>query len=247
VSAPGACWAYTLAYQEATLIPYWVHHYRTFCERVVVYVDAATTDATASLALERGAEVRFHDTGGLDDIAFVRFAEQQYKEARGHADWVVWADADEFLYHPRLKERLAELRGWGVNRPTVRGYQMVADAPPSGPLPIWRQITKGLPAKEYDKTCVFDPELAVVWDVGKHGATVSGPAVADDGREPLKLLHYRYLGEAWLTQRNARNYGRMPEAQRSRRHGIETYPDHTGIYSADWWGEQKANAVEVVG
>src|SRR5262245_41681292 len=104
------CWAFTLAYQEAVLIGHWVRHYRAFCERVVVYVDQDSDDGTADLALREGAEVRLHDTGGfLDDFAFVAFAEERYKEARGAAEWVVWVDADEFLYHPRLAARLGEL------------------------------------------------------------------------------------------------------------------------------------------
>jgi glycosyltransferase involved in cell wall biosynthesis len=240
------CWAYTLAYQEATLIRYWVSHYRAFCERVVVYVDDASDDGTASIAAEHGAEVRFHKTGGLDDIAFVRFAQEHYKEARGHAEWVVWVDADEFLYHPFLKERLAQLREQGVNLPQVQGYQMVGEAPPRGPLPITAQITKGLPAREYSKVCVFAPELEVAWEVGKHTANVGGAVVGGGGDDPLKLLHYRYLGAEWLTQRNARNYARMGEGQLGRRHGVETYPDHAGAFSPAWYAEQTANAVEVV-
>lgn len=240
------CWAFTLAYNEAVLIPYWLKHYRAFCERVVVYVDADSTDGTAGLAVEHGAEVRLHKTTGLDDVAFVDFAQEHYKEARGRTDWVVWVDADEFLYHPTLKERLSALREQGVNLPQVQGYQMVGDAPPSGPKPITEQITKGIPAREYSKICVFDPELDVTWEPGKHTGNVGGTFVGGGGDDPLKLLHYRYLGADWLRERNARNYARMPQEQLGRRHGVETYPDHDGVYSAAWYAEQTANAVEVV-
>ena len=240
------CWAFTLAYQEATLIPYWVKHYRAFCERVLVYVDDASDDGTASLAAEAGAEVRFHQTGGLDDIAFVRFAEEHYKEARGRADWVVWVDADEFLYHPSIKERLSTLKGQGVTLPQVQGYQMVGEAPPSGPRPLVEQITKGLPAREYSKVCVFAPALEVAWEVGKHTANVAGAVVSGGGDDPLKLLHYRYLGHEWLTARNARNYARMPEGNRANKHGVETYPGYEGMYGPAWYEAMAAQAVEVV-
>lgn len=240
------CWAFTLAYNEAVLMPYWVRHYRAFCERVVVYVDAATDDGTGSLALEHGAVVRLHRTDGLDDLGFVAFAQDAYKEARGRAEWVVWVDADEFLHHPRIGERLVELRARGVTCPSVQGYQMVGEAPPSGPRPITAQITRGLPAREYSKVCVFDPALDVAWQPGKHHATVTG-AAHGDGTDPLKLLHYRYLGHDWLVARNARNHARMGEGQLARRHGVETYPDYQGVYSAAWYAEQTANAQEVVG
>lgn len=240
------CWAFCLAYNEATLIRYWVRHYRAFCERVTVYVDDATDDGTDALASRAGAGVCYHRTSGLNDEGFVAFAQERYKDARGHARWVVWADADEFLYHPRMAERLDALRARGVTRPTVEGYQMVGEAPPLGRRPITEQITRGLPAREYGKVCCFDPALEVVWQPGKHHATVSGDDVPDDGADPLKLLHYRYLGRDWLVARNARNYARMDEAQRARRHGAETYPDYAGVYSPAWYAAQVANAQEVV-
>lgn len=241
------CWAFTLAYQEATLIPYWVAHYRQFCERVTVYVDDATDDGTDVLAARAGAEVRYHRTEGLDDEGFVAFAEERYKTARGLARWAVWVDADEFLYHPAgVGARLDALAERGVTRPSVQGYQMVAEAPPKGSKPIVEQITRGLPAREYSKTCAFDPALDVSWQPGKHHADVNG-AVGDDGADPLRLLHYRYLGHDWMVARNARNHARMGEGQLGRRHGVETYPGYEGVYSPAWFAEQVANAEEVVG
>ncbi len=125
------CWAYCLAYNEATIIPYWVRHYRTFCERVIVYQDTDTDDGTGGYALLEGGEVRSHALGGLDDLAFTAFAQEHYTEARGRADWVIWTDADELLWHPRgAGVRLHELRSQGVTYPHVLGYAMLADAPP---------------------------------------------------------------------------------------------------------------------
>lgn len=242
------CWAFTQAYNERDLIAYWVRHYVTFCERVIVYVDQTTDDGTDRIAREEGAEVRaFFNGGRLDDAGFVRFAQERYPEARCQADYAVWADADEIIYHPRLTERLAELRGEGVTLPRVAGYQMVADAPPSGNGQIYREITKGLPAAEYNKPCVFDPKLDLTWTPGKHDAAVAGNgATRDDGCDPLKLLHYRYLGEAWHAARNARNFARIDEANRAARHGREVYPDWQGVYSPQWFREHAHEAVDVV-
>lgn len=241
------CWAYTLAYNESVLIPYWVRHYRAFCERVTVFVDDATDDGTDVLAARAGAEVRPTRTDGLNDEGFVAFAREHYPTARGCADWVIWVDADEFLYHPRIGARLDALRAQDVTRPVVRGYQMVAAAPPVGRRPITQQITRGLPAREYSKTCVFDPALDVNWMPGKHTATITGPDVRDDGTDPLQLLHYRYLGMDWLLKRNARNFARMGEKQKGWAHGKETYPNYDGVYSAAWFAYHAPDAEEVVG
>jgi glycosyltransferase involved in cell wall biosynthesis len=211
-------------------------------------VDADTDDGTPELARREGAEVRLHSTGGkLDDVGFVAFAQNRYPEARGNAEWVAWVDADEFLYHPRLSERLDELRAQGVTYPRVSGYQMVADAPPDGPGQLTEHVRRGLPAKEYGKPCIFDPALDVRWTPGKHDASVTGAATRDDGSDPLKLLHYRWFGERWLRERNARNFARIDAANRAVRHGQEVYPDWTGTYSAQWFREHAPEATEVVG
>lgn len=243
------CWAFCLAYNEAPIIGYWVRHYRTFCERVIVYVDTDTTDGTPAIVEREGGEVRSFASGGhLDDEGFVAFAQEHYKEARGQADWVVWVDADEFLYHPHLAERLTALRAAGVRVPTVRGYTMVADAPPTGTGHIYDEIRLGLPAAEYGKRCIFDPAIDVQWSPGKHAATFAGwPTGTDRNDDPLTLLHYRYLGEAWMVARNARNFARIDENNRAKQHGREVYPGYTGVYSPAWFAEQRGNAVDVIG
>ena len=74
--------------------------------------------------------------------------------------------------------------------------------------------------------------------------TLFGNPVTNDD-EPLKLLHYRYLGKAYHEARNARNWGRITPRQRQLRLGYETAPDWQGDYSARWYEEQRATAVNV--
>lgn len=245
------CWAMTRAYNEERLIAYWVRHYETFCERVVVYVDMDTNDATAEIAERLGAHVYWVPSLGLDDLAFVTFAQEHYRAAAGRAQWVCWTDVDELLYAPNLGERLDMLRAAGVTCPHVAGYSMVADAPPRGTGQIYDEITRGFPSVEYSKVCVFDPELDVFWSPGKHEARVVGNVVRDDpgdgaSSDPLKLLHYRYLGEAWCRARNARNWARIDERNRSMMHGRETSPGWGGDYGLAWYAQQAARAQEVV-
>jgi glycosyltransferase involved in cell wall biosynthesis len=232
-------WAMCLAYNEATLIQYWVRHYRTFCDTVIVYVDTDTDDLTAWIADAEGAEVRdYVGSGHLDDIAFVRFAQDQYKEARGKADWVIWTDVDEIVYHPRIGRRLEVLRAEGINVPIVQGYNMFGDGPPVGVGHIYDEIRRGVRAPAYDKVCIFDPSLDLTWTAGKHDAAFVQPVRCDDGSDPLRLLHYRWLGEAWHVARNARNFSRINAENLARRHGFETYPGYEGEYSRKWYREQ---------
>lgn len=240
------CWAMTRAWNEEKLIGYWVRHYRTFCERVIVYIDQDTDDKTATHAIVEGAETVYVSSVGLDDLAFVTFAQERYLWARGWAQWVCWTDADEIVYAPDMGVRLDALRAQGVTVPTVQGYSMVADAPPTGTGQIYEEITRGFSSSEYSKVCIFDPELDVQWTPGKHTATVRGNVVHDEGSDPLKLLHYRYLGEQWCRERHARNWARMPEVQRRASYGRETAGDWDGPYSIAWYAQQSRQAYEVI-
>lgn len=238
-------WAFTHAYNEAILIPYWVRHYRTFCDRVIVYLDNDTDDGTGEIAQREGAEVRPFVGGFLDDQAFVDFAQEHYVEARGQAEWVAWTDVDEIIYHPNLVARLAELRASGVTLPNVDGFSMVSDQPPSGQGQIYDEIRRGFPDQNYAKVCIFDPNLDVLWSTGKHTAWVPGSR-SDDGTDPLKLLHYRWLGPAWHEARNARNYARMNAINLAKRHGQETWPGYEGPHSVSWYAEQAQRAYECI-
>lgn len=232
-------WAMCLAYNERLMIEYWVRHYVTFCDRVIVYVDTDTDDGTGDIAIGEGAEVRPCHLEGLNDYAAVAFAEEHYREARGQADWVIWTDADEFLYHSHLVERLNLLKAAGVTFPRTEGWSMLGEAPPSGQGQIYDEIMRGIPAEAYAKACIFDPCLDVRWQTGKHSALEAhGDVVRDDGTDPLKLLHYRWLGEEWFLARNARNYSRLPADCIATGQGRETYPDYSGIYSPAWYRGQ---------
>lgn len=238
-------WAFTHAYNEALLIPYWVRAYKAFCERVIVYVDTLTDDGTEEVARAEGAEVREMVCGQLDDVAFIAFAEAHYPEARGHADWVIWTDADEILYHPNLEQRLCDLRSEGVNCPTVTGYSMMADAPPTTSGQIYEEIQLGFRADSYSKVCVFDPNLDVHWQTGKHAANADG-IVTDDGSDPLRLLHYRWLGEDYFLERNRRNFARLNAMNKAMQHGHEIYPGYTGAYSPAWYAARRGIAEVIV-
>lgn len=241
-------WAFTLCYNEATLIPYWIRHYQTFCDKVIIYVDTDSTDSTEHIAQSMGADVRpYQGTGYLDDIAFIDFAQEKYKEARGKANWVIWADADEIVYHPRIVERLREMWLQGISIAKTCGYSMFSDTPPHGSGQIYDEIKHGIESPAYSKVCVFDPWVDLTWITGKHDASIHGPySGIDEGLDPLKLLHYRWLGEQWHLARNARNYRRLNEENIQRQHGRELYPGATGPYSVGWYKEQSKLATDCI-
>lgn len=243
-------WTFCMAYQESELLGYWARHYAAFCDRVIVYLDTDTTDNSAELAMAEGAEVRPWDGHGVgvDDKMFADFATSSYHEADG-GDWVIWVDADELLYHPRLPQRLDELKAAGVSMPVTDYYVMVSDALPTHPGQIYddHDFRNGIFVSRTDKLAIFDPkQVSVHWDVGKHRGWTTGRAVADDGSDPLKLLHYRWLGEEYLHARDAKNYARQSASNRNHGYGVHVYPGFIGPYRAEWSGPSPSSAVDVV-
>ena len=186
-------WAYTIVRNELVLMPYWLRHYGAFCERLVVY-DDASDDGTPDIVRAWGAELRtFPSSGAFDDTDMVTLANATYPEARGHADWVIWVDADELIYHPSVTARLSQLTQQGVTLPTINGYCMMADNLPSDPdAQLTDQVRTGIRVSRYDKPCVVDPQINIEWYAGRHEFNASG-SVAGGADDPLKLLHYRWL------------------------------------------------------
>ena len=230
-------WVYSVMRNEATILPYWLRHYQTFCERIVVYEDHSD-DGTPEIIRKSGAELRAYPGDGLDDIAFITLANDQYREARGHADWVIWVDADEFLYHPRMAERLEQLKAEGASLPMVDGFNMVADAPPVGQGQIYDEITTGFRDRRYSKPVIVSPWLDVEWTVGRHEIVVTGRVVSGTG-DPLRLLHYRYLGRAYHQARTLRNRTYLSESNKRNGLGWEVMPGWTGAYSTEWYEQQR--------
>lgn len=238
-----SAWAFTVVRNEALLMPYWLRHYRTFCDRLIVY-DDESDDGTQRIVKEGGGELRPYPGSGLDDQAMAAFASETYREARGQAEWVVWVDADEFLYALQIKARLAALRADGVTLIQTEGYSMIGDAPPVGRGQIYAECRQGFLNERYGKVCCFDPALDLTFDPGRHEIRIRGDARQQ--AEPFKLLHYRYFGQEYHRERNNRNWARLTEANKSSRFGFEVAPGYSGPWSTAWYAEQAAQAVEVV-
>jgi len=241
-------WVFTIVRNEALLMPYFVRHYRTFCERVIVF-DDHSDDGTPDLAYEGGAEVEVFpwSTGKFDDTIIVAFANRHYREAaRGQADWIMWVDGDEFVYRDHLLDRLAVLKAAGVTLPIVRGYAMCAPQPPTGTGQLVEEVTTGVIDPVYDKRIVVDPALDIEWQVGKHAIMATDAVEDHDGEPPIKLLHYRWFGEAEHVARDRRNWDAMSDNNRNNNLGKECRPDFVGDHDLAWYRQAAAEAAPCV-
>ena len=229
---------FAVMHNEAAMLPYWLRHYRPLADQIVIF-DDHSDDGTPGLAWAAGCDVRPYPGAGLDDQEFVDFAAATYPEARGAADWCLWVDADEFIYHPDLRGRLAAFQAAGVRLPPVMGYSMFANAFPTTSGQIYDEVKVGVRAPFFDKPVIFDPRLSLRWIPGKHA--LAEPVDAKRGAEALKLLHFRHLGERHFTGRNARNHARMSARNVAQNYGYQTYPQNQ---AANGWAAQ-VKAMEI--
>jgi len=243
---------YSVMYNEELLLPYWLRHYETFANRIYVW-DDGSTDGTLEL-LRRHPKVtilpmRMH---GPDNEYWVTELFPQYeKYSRGEADWVMVADADEFIYHPNMVEFLGRKKQEGVQLIWCRGFAMVSERPPSGSGQIYEEIRRGLRDKLESKWTVFDPELTLRFKKGRHG----GPRYVDDGittdgTGELKLLHYRYLGAEYFEKRDIMTVERFEmvyhEGNKYTSEYLRTLPDKSRGSGLEWFARHLGEAWDVV-
>src|SRR6516165_10860911 len=137
---------YALAWNEEVIMPYFLRYYSDFCDKIVIY-DNESTDKTVEIVNSfPNTEIRsWNSNNQIDDHLYLRVKNNCYKESRGIADWVIVGDADEFLFHPNLKERLEYYKEAGITLPKVTGYDMVpnCELDPSANLPyVYRRGTR---------------------------------------------------------------------------------------------------------
>jgi glycosyltransferase involved in cell wall biosynthesis len=238
------CWAYTIVRNEARMLPWWLRWYGSFCERLIVYDDHSDDGTAEIVQAADNAEVRVLPFSGLDDGEHVRFAEATYPEARGKAHWVAWVDADELITDAQagMVDALIDHRTRGVHLPVVQGWQMYAAQFPDpahyrAQLPA--VVCSGLPDPNYSKAVIFDPQLELDFGIGRH-STAGAPL------EPstLRLLHFRYLGREYYTERSRRNYARLSERAKAAGWGGATYPENVeGEADMNEAAMQRASAV----
>lgn len=201
MTAPLRIHVYTICWNAEAILPYFLSHYGTFCERIVVY-DNMSTDSTRKLldACPKAVVRDFDTKGQIDETDYLRVKNHAYKESRGSADYVIVADIDEFLYHPQLNEVLAKYKAAGVTLPRIDGYNMVSLIHPRKNGDLIKLSKRGRYSPQYSKRCVFDPQLEINYLPGAHRCEPVGTVVESQDAS-LKLLHYHYLGLVTVLRR----------------------------------------------
>lgn len=194
------------------MLPYFLRHYSTFADRIFI-IDNGSTDKTTKIAKsnDKVTLLNFDCVYKFDDDSFEYefnkfFTDSSKKYSRGVADWVMCVDADEFIYHASMKNHLDSERKKGVRIIKPTAYQMVSEKIPTTKGQIYEECFLGVRSRGYDKPIIFDPELDMVFGVGRH--KLVSPADIKQTRAKLSLLHYRYISRDYFIERSVITWAR---------------------------------------
>jgi len=242
---------YSNMHNEEQILPYWLRHYDMVADRIFIW-DDESNDRTVEI-LSQNPKVTFLDMGqhGDDDAYWVTGMFPQYEQhSIGFADWVIVADADEFIYHPRLIDVLEEEKGKGTQVIQCSGYAMVADSFPTSDGQIWEEIKLGLPDSLMSKWTIHAAIPGIRFGKGRHGPVHNQRAFIRDRGTGIKLLHYRYMGDEYFQNRDwtvlkrngeffHKNYTYSPKRK-------VTLPDRTRGAALYWYQDHAKEATNVV-
>lgn len=229
---------------EIRLLPYFLRHYESFANRIFVWEDQSD-DGTREM-LEAHPKVTVLDPGfhGANDELYIKKLWPQYRDiSRGHADWCMCVDADEFVYHPDLVNKLGECLAQNKKRLRLSGFTMYTDAFPTTNGQIYDEIKYGWPDRWSKKTVVFTPDVHMIWTVGRHQCMHNSvhPTQKDTG---ISLLHFRYLGAEYFLSRHLKNFANMGVEYNPKKHF--NLPDGSRGISTAWYEDNKHKVIRVV-
>lgn len=208
---------YSVMRNEEKLLPYFLRHYEQFADRIYIY-DDHSTDRTREIATAHPKVVLENlaiDTGDKDaDI--VECFNTVYKQSRGIADYVIIADGDELVYHPDMIAALERAKQDDIFLIKTIGYSMIGDMEPRGQGQLYDEYKDGIREHGFDKPCIFNPNIEVVFDKGHHHATSKTEQIQCN----FLLLHFRYLSRDFYLERSKENYARFGMQDKDRKYRL---------------------------
>jgi len=242
---------YSVMNNEIELLPYWLRHYENIADRIFVW-DDQSNDGTHEM-LSNHPLVTFLpiEKYGDDNIHWVTKLFPQYEQhSRGVSDWVIVADADEFIYHPHLRVVLDAERIKGTQAIWCKGYTMISNHLPTGSGQIYDEIKAGLPDQLENKWTIHSPEIKWRFRKGRHGGPLCGGDVITNAYTDIKLLHYRYLGREYFEAKDRRNAERLEMVvnigYQYDPKKIRRLPSGSRGVALDWYEKHKDKAVDVI-
>ena len=190
-----------MCYNEEEILPYTLRHYVSFCDRVTLH-DMGSRDKSLDIAAKFGIGTVHWDTKELvDETVNMKIRNESWLGT--DADWVIVADADEFIYFPKgVKDTLESYEKQNIPVAKPHGWEMFSETMPVGDGQIYDEIKYGArDDRWYSKCVLFRPSLikAIDFGPGAHHCDVwlhNGKHFIPDQKSepPFYLLHYHQIG-----------------------------------------------------
>jgi len=195
---------YALCWNEEKLLPYFFCHYDSVAARYFIF-DNDSTDGSVEI-LKANPKVtlgRFEIVGDSFVTAALNHYNECWKQSRELANWVIVCNVDEHICHPHLGRYLSRSKDFGISLIIPHGYNMVSDEFPKTKKPLFQTIKYGMREPLWDKPQIFDPNKIdeINFAPGRHTADPVGEVITPRNTR-VKLLHYKYLGLEYLSQRH---------------------------------------------
>lgn len=192
--------AYFICYNEAIIMPHLLRHYFSFCDKITIcdnLSDDNTLDIIQDFKDNNVKILKFGTHNTFNDAVHAKIKNEIWKQDVGQYDYIIVADADEFLYHPNLFNFLREKKEEGYAVFRSYGYHMIGDYDLQLKYDdnIFEKVKYGVKEDMMNKYLIFDCNKVkdINLSVGSHRSKPVGEGKCYNGNE-LKLLHFKFLG-----------------------------------------------------
>tara|TARA_R110002051_G_scaffold207372_2_gene272812 strand:+ start:5443 stop:6207 length:765 start_codon:yes stop_codon:yes gene_type:complete len=250
--------AYIVCWNEEEILPFTLDHYSQFCDRIVVldnYSDDSSFDIASKypkVHIEQWESLKEEDEDGntrpvYDERVLTSIKETCFRAFGEGADWVIVVDADEFLYHPNIREKLEEYMNAEINYPLVEGFDMISKYFPKydGGLLV-DKVKTGRKEPGMNKRCVFDPRVALgnKYCFGAHAMFMRDDLGSESETRELKLLHYKDISSEYKISRRQQLLARRSKWTTDE--GLCGHWDQTPEHIRESFKKGLAEAIEVI-
>lgn len=204
-------WVFSIMWEEETLLPLFLRHYETFCEKIVVWVEPGKDRTEEMLKAHPKVWPLAWPHRGLNDEEFKNtFNHWPSKLGQEHqVDFCITADCDELVWHPNYKQAFKDQ---SADMFYTKGYALIDPNgfPKDDGRQIYEQVRTGVEQSNYCKPIIFRPGWNPDFSHGRHECHSYGGRIAK--KPTFKLFHLHHLFGAESTrERNQRNTERCLE------------------------------------
>jgi glycosyltransferase involved in cell wall biosynthesis len=206
---------FAICYNEEALLPYFLRHYSSFADRIVVYDNYSTDRSVEICRANPLVEVIKYGSGDrIRDDIYLQIKNNCWKGSP--ADWVIICDIDELVYHPNIRELLA-----GCDATLVEPdlFNMFTESFPTTDGQIYDEVVMGIAGG--GKKNLFKPRdiVEINYDPGCHVAYPAG-RVFFSGSLGIKTLHMKFLGLDYSLARKRLSESRLSELNKTMGWGV---------------------------